>query len=566
MLASAFDKGGSLMRSTLLLPAAISTLATSLFAAAPPAATHFDGKTWWKHVQVLADDKMEGRDTGSPGLRKAEAYIVDQLTKAGLQPAGSQGFYQPVRFVQREIDESHSSAALVRDGRPEPLSLGEDAFFSARVDLAPEEITAPLVFTGYGLQVPEKGYDDLTGLDLRGKIAVLLVGSPAEIPGPLASHHQTAVELWKALHAAGVIGIVAIPNPASMDIPWSRISLNRTHPAMDLADPEFNETAGLKTFRTFNPAQAEKLFAGSGHTFAEIAALGKDRKPLPRFPLAVSLQARASVKRSEVESANVIARLPGSDPALKNEVVVLSAHVDHVGIGEPIDGDRIYNGAMDDGSGSALLLDMAANLAASGRGNHSPKSSQKSPEKPRRSILFAFVTAEEKGLLGSKYFAAHPTVDPKSIVADINVDMFLPIVPLKVLKIEGIAESDLGDRAAAIARSLGVKPIPDPEPLRNTFIRSDQYHFIRHGVPSLIMSVSAEPGTPEQAIFKAWLTKRYHAPSDDLNQPVDLGAAALYEEITRRLLLDVAATTARPAWKQDSFFRRYAEAGSPAAR
>ena len=156
--------------------------------------------------------------------------------------------------------------------------------------------------------------------------------------------------------------------------------------------------------------------------------------------------------------------------------------------------------------------------------------------------------------------------DYQSIVADINVDMFLPIVPLKVLKIEGIAESDLGDRAAAIARSLGVKPIPDPEPLRNTFIRSDQYNFIRHGVPSLIMSVSAEPGTPEQAIFKAWLTKRYHAPSDDLNQPVDLGAAALYEEITRRLLLDVADTPARPAWKPDSFFRRYAEAGSPAAR
>ncbi|PYQ57017.1 MAG: peptidase M28 [Acidobacteria bacterium] len=554
------------MRSTLLLLAAISTLATSLFAAAPPVTTHFDGKTWWKHVQVLADDKMEGRDTGSPGLRKAEAYIVDQLTKAGLQPAGSQGFYQPVRFVQREIDESHSSAALVRDGRPEPLSLGEDAFFSARVDLAPEEITAPLVFTGYGLQVPEKGYDDLAGLDLRGKIAVLLIGSPAEIPGPLASHHQTAVELWKALRAAGVIGIIAIPNPAAMDIPWSRMSLNRAHAAMDLADPEFNDTAGLKTYLLFNPAQAEKLFAGSGHTFAEIAALGKERKVLPRFPLTVSLQAHASVKHSQVESANVIARLPGSDPALKDEVVVLSAHVDHVGIGEPIDGDRIYNGAMDDGSGSALLLDMAANLAASGRDNHSQKSSQKSPEKPRRSILFAFVTAEEKGLLGSKYFAAHPTVDPKSIVADINVDMFLPIVPLKVLKIEGIAESDLGDRAAAIARSLGVKPIPDPEPLRNTFIRSDQYNFIRHGVPSLIMSVSAEPGTPEQAIFKAWLTKRYHAPSDDLNQPVDLGAAALYEEITRRLLLDVADTPARPAWKPDSFFRRYAEAGSPAAR
>lgn len=543
------------MRSTFLLFAATSTLtlATSLLAA-PPAPGHFDGKTWWRHVQVLADDNMEGRETGSPGLRKAEAYVVEQLTRSGLQPAGSNGFYQPVRFVQRAIDESRSSAALVRDGRPEPLAFGEDAYFSARVDLAPEEITAPLVFTGYGLQVPEKGFDDFAGLDLKGKIVVFLNGSPAEIPGPLAAHYQTAVERSKALRAAGAIGMITIPNPASMDIPWSRIALNRTHPSMNLAGPEFDETAGIKTVLAFNPARAEKLFAGSGHTFAEIAALGKDRKPLPRFPLPVSLRAHAAVQRSEVESANVVARLPGSDPALANEVVILSAHVDHVGVGEPIDGDRIYNGAMDNGSGSALLLDMAANLAASARAPH--------PEKPRRSILFVFVTAEEKGLLGSKYFAAHPTVDPKSIVADINVDMFLPIVPLKVLKIEGLAESDLGDRAAAIARSLGIKPIPDPEPQRNAFIRSDQYSFIRHGVPSLVMSVGAEPGTPEQAVFKEWLTKRYHAPSDDLNQPVDLAAAALYEEITRRLLLEVADTPARPAWKPDSFFRRFAAGGS----
>jgi Zn-dependent M28 family amino/carboxypeptidase len=532
---------------TMMLFAVSCGLATSLLAA-PPAPQHFDGQTWWSHVKVLADDNMEGRETGSAGLRKAQAYIVEQLTKAGLQPAGVNGFYQPVKLVQREIDEKNSSAALVHDGKAEPLVLGEDAFFSTRVDLASDEITAPLVFVGYGLRIPEKSFDDLAGLDLHGKIVVYLAGSPADVPGALASHYQTPVERWKALKAAGAIGIVSIPNPASMDIPWSRMSLNRAHPSMDLAGSEFNETAGLKMSLTVNPAQAEKLFAGSGHTFAEIAVLGKDRKPLPRFALAVSLKARASVKHSEVESANVIARLPGTDPKLKGEVVVLSAHVDHVGIGAPIDGDRIYNGAMDDGSGSALLLDMAANLAAS-----------KSPaDQPRRSILFAFVTAEEKGLLGSKYFAAHPTVAPKSIVADVNVDMFLPIVALKVLKVEGIAESDLGDRAVAIAQSLGVKAIADPEPLRNGFIRSDQYSFIRHGVPALKMDIGFEPGTPEQAIFKEWLTKRYHAPSDDLSQPVDLGAAALYEEITRRLLLEVADADARPAWKPDSFFRRYA--------
>jgi Zn-dependent M28 family amino/carboxypeptidase len=168
------------------------------------------------------------------------------------------------------------------------------------------------------------------------------------------------------------------------------------------------------------------------------------------------------------------------------------------------------------------------------------------------------VTAEEKGLLGSKYFAAHPTVPLKSIVADVNVDMFLPIVPLKILKVEGIEESDLGSRAAAIAQSMGIKPIADPEPLRNAFIRSDQYSFIKKGVPAVKVDVGFELDTPEQKIFKDWLTNRYHAPSDDVDQPVDLQSAALYEEFTRRLLLETANSTARPQWKSESFFRRYA--------
>ncbi|HEX4541836.1 MAG TPA: M28 family metallopeptidase [Candidatus Acidoferrum sp.] len=532
------------MRNTLSLVLLL-TLAAASPAQQTAPASHFDGNSWWAHVKFLADDSLEGRNTGSEGLRKAEAYAVEQLQKAGLEPDGVNGFYQPVRFTQFQVDESKSSLALVSNGESTPLSFADDAFIGTRSTRKSVNLTAPLVFIGYGLKIPEQNLDELAGLDLKGKIVVYLAGSPADIPTALSSHYQTAGERWKSLQAAGAIGTITIPNPASMDIPWSRISLNRNQPSMDLADAEFNETPGLQLGVTFNPASAEKLFAGSAHTFAEIAALGKDRKPLPHFLLAVSLKANAVVQSTNIESANIVAKLPGTDPALKNEFVVLSAHIDHLGIGAPINGDRIYNGAMDNGSGSALVMDLAASLKAH-------------PEKLQRSILFLLVTAEEKGLLGSKYFAAHPTVPLKSSIADVNVDMFLPIVPLKILTIQGIDESDLGPRAVAIAQSMGVKPIADPEPLRNRFIRSDQYSFIKKGIPAIKADVGFELGTPEQKIFKDWLTNRYHAPSDDVNQPVDLGAAALYEEFTRRLLLDAANTPARPQWKPNSFFRRYA--------
>jgi Zn-dependent M28 family amino/carboxypeptidase len=531
-----------------LLAASFLAFAVAAPAQQTPPASHFDGNSWWAHVKFLADDSLEGRDTGSEGLRKAQAYAVEHLQKAGLEPAGVNGFYQPVRLTQFQVDESKSSLALVTKGQSTPLSFADDAYISSRSTRTSVNLAAPLVFVGYGLKIPEKNLDELAGLDLKGKIAVYLAGSPSDIPTALASHYQTPAERWKSLRAAGAVGAITIFNPASMDIPWSRISANHNQPTMDLADPEFFETQGQQIGVAFNPASAEKLFAGSGHTFTEIAALGKDRKPLPHFPLAVSLQANAAIQTTSVESSNIVAKLPGSDPKLKDEFVVLSAHIDHVGIGAPINGDRIYNGAMDNGSGSALVMDMAASLKAH-------------PEKIQRSLLFLLVTAEEKGLLGSKYFAAHPTVPIKSTVADVNVDMFLPIVPLKILKIEGLEESDLGSRAAAIAQSMGVKPIADPEPLRNAFIRSDQYSFIKKGVPAVKVDVGFELGTPEQKIFKDWLTNRYHAPSDDVNQPVNLQTAAGYEEFTRRLLLETANTPARPQWKPDSFFRRYAADG-----
>jgi Peptidase family M28 len=523
-----------------LVWAAMLTLTLRTWAADVP-----DGQRWWSHVLALADDRFEGRNTGSEGHRKAAEYVAREFARAGLEPAGTEGYFQPVRLTSRQLDEAHSSLTLMRNGPIEPLLLGRDAIISSRIE-PPPMLEAPLVFAGYGLQIPEVHHDDFAGLDVRGKLVVILRGAPASIPGPLAAHMQSAAEraaLWKRL---GAIGIVSIANPKNMDIPWERSSLARFMPSMSLADPAMDETRGLKLYVTVNPAHADKLFAGSGHAFREVIDAADANKPLPHFAIPGTLKATAAVKRAEVLSQNVLARRPGSDPKLKDEYVVFTAHLDHLGIGKPIQGDAIYNGAMDNASGIAAMLDVAAMLKEFGT-------------KLRRSVLFVAVTGEEKGLLGSRFFAHSPTVDRSQIVADINTDMFLPLFPMKSLTIYGMDESDLGADASDAAESLGITPQRDPEPKRNVFIRSDQYSFIRRGIPSLALKVGFDKGSPEEKIVKQWLTERYHAPSDDGNQPVDKKAAGTFDLLVTKLLERVANRETRPRWKDTSFFKRFAE-------
>jgi hypothetical protein len=502
-----------------------------------------DGSRWWSHVAYLADDKLEGRDTGSPGHRKAAEYVAREFEKLGLQPAGTAGFLQPVKFKSKEIDEAHSKVVLIGKDGETPIELGPDAIISLRVNPAPS-VESDLVFAGYGLANAEAGYDDFKGLDVRGKVVVSLAGAPTSIPGPLAAHMQSAGERGDLLRKLGAIGMVTIQNPKNMDIPWERSSLARFMPSMSLADPSMDDYRGILIGIGFNPARAEKLFVGSGHTFAEILEAANDSKPLPHFAMPYKIKATVAVNRQEIESQNVAAILPGTDPTLSGEYVVFSAHLDHVGIGKPINGDSIYNGAMDNASGVASMLDVAAILKESGT-------------KVRRSVLFVAVTGEEKGLLGSRYFANNPTVPAKSIVANINTDMFLPLFPMKRLTIYGLDESEVGDEAANAAKSVGVTPEPDPEPKRNIFIRSDQYSFIRRGVPSIALKVGFEKNSPEAEIAKKWLTERYHAPSDDLNQPVDKGAAKSFDLLVARILEQVANRSEKPRWKDSSFFKRF---------
>lgn len=504
-----------------------------------------EGRRWWSHVEALAADGMEGRNTGSPGYQRAAAYVAGEFERAGLKPAGVKAYSQPMTFNVRQIDESHSSINLFRDGDIiVPVKLGEDANISVRSDLAPS-VTAGLVFAGHALVIPEADYDDLAGLDLRGKIVVFLSGGPPGIPGPLKSHYSSGPERWKALQKAGAIGTVAIANPKSMDIPWERQSLARLAPSMSLADPSMEEAHGSQVAISWNPARADTLLAGGGHTFEEILALAASGKPLPKFAIPQQLIFRSSLKRSTVESQNVVGLYEGSDPKLKHEYIVLSAHLDHLGIGEPVNGDKIYNGAMDDASGVASLIEIAR-LLSEGK------------MKLRRSVIFLAVTGEEKGLQGSRYFAGHPTVKASQIVADINMDMFLPLFPLRYLEVQGAAESTLGEQVAAACARAGVELQQDKEPDRNLFIRSDQYSFIRNGVPALAFKFGYVKGSPEEAVFKDWYKNRYHAPSDDLNQPVDQAAAAQFNRILLDLLQHVADDKQRPRWLESSFFRRFA--------
>lgn len=502
------------------------------------------GDQWWAHVRYLADDSLEGRLTGTPAYQKAADYVATQFKQDGLRPAGTQGYFQPVKFdVQRVIASESKLVLKAKSGSTTPIPLGEYALLGNRLP-QPNEITAPLVFVGYGLHIPEANYDDFEGLDVRGKIVVYLNGGPANISGALKASARSGQDFLPFLQGKGVVGTITIANPKSTDIPWSRLRLSASQAGMRLADPNLTDSHGPLFTATWNPADASILLAGSGHKWEDLLALADASKPLPRFALPLSIQAKVSVRTEQVESPNIVGVLPGSDPHLKGEYVVYSAHLDHVGIGEPINGDKIYNGAMDNASGIASMLEIA-------------KALQQQHAKLKRSVLFVAVCGEEKGLLGSRYFAVKPTVPANAMVADLNTDMFLPIFPLNYLVVYGADESTLGDTIRQAAAPLDVKIIPDRQPDRNIFIRSDQYNFIRAGVPSIMPAFGALPDSPEAKQQAEWLRTRYHAPSDDINQPVDLAAAVKFDKIVFSVLEHIANANERPQWKQGSYFRRF---------
>jgi Zn-dependent M28 family amino/carboxypeptidase len=522
-------------------------LAAALVVVSIPAlrAQQDDIARWWAHVVYLSDDSMQGRQTGSPEHRKAAEYVAEQFRKAGLEPGGKAGYLQPVDFVSRQIVEEKSSLAIVRQEGEESIKLGDEAMLNMRVDHAPS-VEAAMVFAGHGLVIPEIKHDDLSGLDLKGKVAVVLTGLPPGSEGPLGAHYSQA--RWQGLRAAGAIGTLQIQNPKGQDVPWERQMPTRFLPQMALADRSMDEGAGQLLNAPVNPAHAEKLFAGSGHTFKEILDLANAGKPLPRFPLQGRIRSTVTVTRTPSQSDNVVGILPGTDPKLKNEYVVVTAHLDHLGVGRPVNGDAIYNGAMDNASGIATLIETAA-AAARKKGF-------------KRSIAFVAVTAEEKGLLGSRYFAQNPTVPARGIIANLNTDMFLPLFPMKSLIVAGFDESDLAADLRKVAAQTGIEVMADPEPERNAFTRSDQYSFIRRGIPALSLKVGFVKDSPEHEIVKKWRTERYHGVGDDVSQPLDKQAAVDFNRLYLKVVEAVANRATRPSWNRDSFFKRFAPATS----
>jgi len=509
----------------------------------PPPTAAERAERWWGDVSTLAADDMEGRLTGTPGYQRAADYVVSQLREIGLEPAGTDGFFQPVAFEEQYVDAAGSSAALVAGGRSTSLSIPGDIIIGRGDGRRPERIEAPLVFVGYGLHMPEAGHDDFAGLDLKGKIAVVIGGGPAEISGALKAHARR--DRARLLSERGAAGLLSLTTAKAVEVPWSRSMAQAGQSGMYFADPALRDVKTEFFGASFNTETSEKLFAGSGHSFAEISALADASKPLPRFEMKQSLRASVAMRHRPVTSSNVVARLPGSDRRLRGEHVVFSAHLDHLGVGAPIDGDGLYNGAMDNAAGVAGLLDIARSYKARRL-------------KPKRSLLFVFVTAEEKGLLGSRYFALRPTVPKASIVADMNFDMALPIFPLKSVTALGSEESSLGAVAAAVGQAQALPLVPDPFPDRNAFVRSDQYSFIREGIPSLAFKFGFGPKDPEAEIEHRWRSTRYHAPSDDLSQPVAKEDAIRLHDFVGELAWRVANAPERPTWGRQSFFRRFA--------
>ena len=478
-----------------------------------------DTLAWWHATEALSNDGMEGRDTGSVAYQRAADYVASRFKAAGLRPAGNDGgFFQLVPMREIVAQPEGSAFTLVRsDGSQAALEFLQQITITPAPAL-PVEIEASLTFRGYC------GRDAMAGI--AGRIVVCFGTQRENLPG--------AAQRAANAHEGGALGIINVDDPYfNIEPPrWPFAYARSVTLSSSAATPAPPETLAVMRI---SAAAFVTLLDGSGQDAAAILESGGAKQPLPSFDIPSRMRIRLHQTATNIRSPNILARLDGSDPKLAAQVVVVSAHLDGYGFGTPVDGDNLYNGTLDDAAYVALLIRLAENIK-----------SRRLPA-PKRSILFAAFTGEEKGLLGSRWFVAHPTVPAQQLAANVNLDQLRPLFPLHILTAEALADTTLGQTARTVGAALHIEIRPDVEPERNLLRRADQFPFLTIHVPAISFVFGFDPNTDAERRYREWYRVRYHRPQDDLSQPVDFEAAAKFNRFFYRLVEAIADDPARPS-------------------
>ncbi|GAB3985294.1 M20/M25/M40 family metallo-hydrolase [Spirosoma daeguense] len=507
------------------------------------------------HMRILANDSLKGRKPGTPGFDMAADYVVNQLKSLGLKPAGENNTYrQDVPLGRWQVQEANSSLTLIANGQERQLAIGRQFILSPNPDHANSEVSAQVVFVGFGVTAPELGYDDYKGIDVKGKIVAYINGAPATFPSNQRAYYSSSKAENAVAH--GAIATLAFNLPTDLRnrietaAPRARLGVYRWR---DKQGKPQRTYPGIKGAASLSDSTARLLFAQAGTSFQEAISNAQKNRP-QAFPLNVSVRMKTQTDAVEnVAGYNLVSLLPGSDPKLKNEYVVFVAHLDHLGIGRPVKGDSINNGAHDNASGVAIILETARMFASL-------------PKAPRRSILFVCVTGEELGLLGSDYFASNPTVPKEKIVSNQTLDMPFFFHPLLDIVPYGAQHSSLDREVRQAASFLDVKVSPDPIPEQTVFMRSDHFSFVRQGIPALFIKSGSQTGNPNLDGTKLnldWRATIYHSPQDDMNQPFDFNAAAKHAQLQFLVGYLTAQSDQRPTWNNGDFFGEKFGKGQP---
>lgn len=504
-----------------------------------------DTNTIRSHIAYLADDKLKGRLPGTEGYQAAMDYVVEQYKQIGLAPGGDNGGYTQKMILRKSTLTNSSAVAVLKDNNGNIDSLVFVSEFTAapnplRTNTAVE---GKLVFAGYGVEIPG-GYSDYTGIDVNNKIVVLVNGAPEGLHSTLTAHFSNMGNKLKTAQEKGAAGALLVnlnARPGTNLNPTIQSTVALNPGKTEAYGFAFKGSPGVVLFS--NKFFLQRLFMNSGKNLDQVLADIKKGTP-SSLELPYTIAASYATTHTDMESFNVVGMVPGSDNVLKNEYVVHSAHLDHVGIGKPVDGDSIYNGAHDNASGVASLLEIARIYKTSGA-------------KPKRSVLIVMVTGEEMGLIGSSYFAANPTVPKGSIVANVNTDMPTIIAPLLSVVPLGAEHSSLMGNVQFAAGQLGLEVQQDPEPTENRFVRSDQYSFVLNGIPALHVKYGTKTKDPAfdlVAFVKQWRAKYYHQAADGMNGIFDFAAAKTYVQLNFLISYSIAQTTARPTWNEGDLF------------